>query len=171
MTIIIKNIIYLFFGLGHISILSQATPINNTSSSETQQDCQTLIEIYKHFKLKLPPFANDNNQNCCSYEARLAASKVSTYGTTDWMCDSSNSRINTIILQGRNIDTDVPWDLFQKLDKLEVLHLYDNKLTGEIKGDLRETFPNLQQLRLQNNNLSGYLPTYLPPKLETFIYW
>eukprot|EP00833_Pecoramyces_ruminatium_P008817 jgi/Orpsp1_1/1182849/evm.model.c7180000082899.1 len=164
---IFKNFI---IGLGYISIISKAVPINNNNySPQTQQDCQTLIEIYKHFKLNLPPFAS-NNQNCCDYQARLAASNDRNYATTDWICDSTNTRINSIILKGRNINTDIPWDLFQKLDNLEVLHLYDNQLTGEIKGDLRETFPNLKQLRIQNNNLSGYLPTYLPPKVETILF-
>ena len=54
-------------------------------------------------------------------------------------------------MRDKGIETDIPWDLFQKLDKLEVLHLYDNKIKGEIKGDLRQTFPNLKQLLVNNN--------------------
>jgi len=49
-------------------------------------------------------------------------------------------------LKERNISTDIPWDLFKKLDSLEVLHLYNNQLKGEIRGDLRDIFPNLKQL-------------------------
>jgi len=157
----------LILGLEYISII-KALPFNDNVNPQTQQDCQTLLEIYQHFNLNLPPFANDENKNCCDYQARLAASN-GQYPTTDWICDSSNTRINSIILKERNISTDIPWDLFNRLDNLEVLHLFNNQLNGEIKGDLRGVFPNLKQLRLQNNNLSGYLPTYLPPNIETFI--
>jgi len=93
-TCIINRLKFLFLGIGYISNLSQGIPIKNTYGPETQQDCQTLIEIYKHFKLNLPPFAS-NNQNCCDINARLAASNDGN-PTTDWMCDSSNSRINSM---------------------------------------------------------------------------
>jgi len=49
------------------------------------------------------------------------------------------------MIKDRNISTDIPWNLFEKLENLEVLHLYNNQLTGEIKPDLRN-FSNLKQL-------------------------
>jgi len=83
---------FLILGLGYISIC-KALPFNN-GNSQTQQDCQTLLEIYNYFNLNPPPFSNEVNPNCCDMNARLAASN-GNYPTTDWICDSNN-RINTM---------------------------------------------------------------------------
>lgn len=154
----------------HTSIHTLALPVENNAEAQNNvsKDCKVIVDIYKHFNLPKPRFALDENnmENCCSYEVRRLQSTTGNI-STEWICEPETSnRVTAIILNDKNISTDIPWDLLSQLDQLQFLYLYNNQITGGIEGNLKKYLPNLQHLRVNNNNLSGYLPTYLPDGMK-----
>ncbi|KAF5790479.1 putative protein kinase RLK-Pelle-LRR-III family [Helianthus annuus] len=85
---------------------------------------------------------------------------------TSWVgikCNDDGTRVIAIHLPGVGLFGQIPLNTIGQLDKLKVLSLRSNLLSGTLPLDIL-SIPTLQSVYLQHNNLSGELPT-LPPQV------
>ncbi|KAM0034358.1 putative protein kinase RLK-Pelle-LRR-III family [Helianthus debilis subsp. tardiflorus] len=86
---------------------------------------------------------------------------------TSWVgikCNDDGTRVIAIHLPGVGLFGQIPLNTIGQLDKLKVLSLRSNLLSGTLPLDIL-SIPTLQSVYLQHNNLSGELPT-LPPQVS-----
>nr|GLL30766.1 receptor-like protein 12 [Ipomoea trifida] len=72
-------------------------------------------------------------------------------------------------LSRNNLNGSIPESLFNRLEKLEYLYLYDNKFSGPLPPNIGKLF-NLKHLDLSRNNLNGSIPESLFNRLEKLEY-
>jgi len=156
-------------------------PNRSASGSIPPQERAALIALYKstigdnwyvNLGWKKPPLADDG--------FALPGTENTWWGIT---CDSGNTTVQSISLDGNNLNRRLPPELgnlanLQKLDlrfnhlcssippelgnlaNLQELHLEINQLSGSIPPELGN-LANLQYLVLANNQLSGSIPPEL----------
>lgn len=88
---------------------------------------------------------------------------------TSWVgitCSSDNSSVTAVRLPGVGLKGPIPNNTLGRLDKLMILSLRSNDLTGSLPPDV-SSLPSLQYVFLQHNDLSGNIPSSLSPQLVT----
>ncbi|ORX80576.1 hypothetical protein BCR32DRAFT_268790 [Anaeromyces robustus] len=185
----ISNLSYFFLSSIPVAISMATDNINNNNNfninrgmayvnpyegevqvpSDVPYDCVNLLKLYDYFNLGRPGFiVGEVMFNCCYYENRRLHS-MDVYATTEWECENDtqvkDNHITSIILSGKNLSGDIPWDILKEFKNLQILSLNNNKLTGNI-SDMAGLSGSLQRINLSNNQITGTLPSNIPSNIQ-----